>query len=44
MLDIASESLQYFDNVFLYNQNITKLSLEHKYDLAFSYGGPLYFC
>ncbi|MEM9926615.1 MAG: class I SAM-dependent methyltransferase [Cyanobacteria bacterium P01_D01_bin.50] len=43
MLDIAHDNLKYFDNIFLLNQNVVTLSLEDKYDLAFSYGGPWYF-
>ncbi len=43
MLDIARENLKYFDNISLSNQNVVTLSLEQKYDLAFSYGGPWYF-
>lgn len=43
MLDIAYQSLKDFDNVFLSHQNVITLSLEDKYELAFSYGGVWYF-
>lgn len=43
MLDIALKRLCVFPNIKLSQQNITQLSLEHQYDLAFSYGGVWYF-
>ena len=43
MLKIARDRLRKFPNVSLSQQNVCQLTLEHKYDLAFSYGGVWYF-
>ena len=43
MLDIAQKRLQPYTNIKLSQQNITELSLEQQYRLAFSYGGVWYF-
>jgi SAM-dependent methyltransferase len=43
MLDIAAERLKDFPKVTLSLQNVVTLSLDRKYDLAFSYGGVWYF-
>jgi SAM-dependent methyltransferase len=43
MLTIARKRLQRFPAVSLLLQNVTQLSLEEQYDLAFSYGGVWYF-
>ena len=43
MLNIAKDRLQKFSNVSLSRQNVCQLTLEHQYDLAFSYGGVWYF-
>ena len=43
MLDIAQKRLERYPNIKLSQQNITELSLEQQYRLAFSYGGVWYF-
>ena len=43
MLSIASKRLDAFHNIRLSRQNITELSLDEQYRLAFSYGGVWYF-
>jgi SAM-dependent methyltransferase len=43
MLEIAQKRLEQFPNIKLSQQNITELSLEQQYRLAFSYGGVWYF-
>lgn len=43
MLNIAKKRLAYYDNVKLYQEDITALSLKSQYDTAFSYGGVWYF-
>lgn len=43
MLDIAAERLRSHPEIALYQQNVVTLSLEQRYDVAFSYGGVWYF-
>ena len=43
MLDIAVDRLAPFPQVTIYQQNVVTLSLDQRFDLAFSYGGVWYF-
>jgi hypothetical protein len=43
MLSIAKNRLDKFPQVQLAHQNVTALSLDKQFDLAFSYGGVWYF-
>lgn len=43
MLDMAEKRLSVFDNIELCCQNVTELSLNCRYEIAFSYGGVWYF-
>jgi ubiquinone/menaquinone biosynthesis C-methylase UbiE len=43
MLAIARQRLNKFDHVTLAHQNVTGLTLNKEFDLAFSYGGVWYF-
>jgi SAM-dependent methyltransferase len=43
MLDIAIERLKPHPQISMHLQNVTTLSLDRRYDLAYSYGGVWYF-
>ena len=43
MLDIAVERLGSYPQITMHRQNVTTLSLDRRYDLAYSYGGVWYF-
>jgi SAM-dependent methyltransferase len=43
MLDIAADRLRAYPQITMHRQNVTTLSLDRSYDLAYSYGGVWYF-